>query len=192
MKPGRSAAGRNSLKVDVDGSSPSPATSLTRASFNGSGSPATNRETGGSNPPARTISGPSSNGEGAALRRLRFRFDPGRAVQFRSVDRLARCPAVDRKQTSSILVRSAKVRGDVDKLDKSPALQAGHRGFESRHRYHWPEAHEDEQAILNRQVASSILAGPTRCCRVAELVQRSIVNREDVGSSPTPTASPAV
>ena len=30
---------------------------------------------------------------------------------------------------------------------------------------------------------------PPEFCRVAELVQRSIVNREDVGSSPTPTAS---
>ena len=78
--------------------------------------------------------------------------------------------------------------GDVDKLAKSPALQAGHRGFESRHRYHWPEAHEDEQATLNREAASSILARPTSFCRVAELVQRSTVNREDVGSNPTPTA----
>ncbi len=90
----------------------------------------------------------------------------------------------------------------MDKLAKSPALQAGYRGFESRHRYHWPEAHKDEQAIspwtahngnepcaLGRQAASSILARPTKFCRVAELVQRSIVNREDVGSSPTPTAS---
>jgi hypothetical protein len=52
----------------------------------------------------------------------------------------------------------------VDKSAKSPVFQAGHRGFESRHRYqyHWPEAHQDEQAILNRQAASSILAGPTK------------------------------
>ena len=76
----------------------------------------------------------------------------------------------------------------MDKLAKSPALQAGYRGFESRHRCHWPEAHQDEQAILNRQAASSILARPTTFCRVAELVQRSTVNREDVGSSPAPTA----
>jgi hypothetical protein len=87
------------------------------------------------------------------------------------------------------VVRVEEAYGDVDKLVKSPALQAGHRGFESRHRYHWPEAHEDEQAILNRQAASSILGRPTKFCRVAELVQRSIVNREDVGSSPTPTAN---
>jgi hypothetical protein len=45
---------------------------------------------------------------------------------------------------------------------KSPALQAGYRGFESRHRYHWPEARKDERAILNRQEASSILARPTK------------------------------
>ena len=36
---------------------------------------------GGSNPPARTNFGSSSNGQGAALRRLKFRFDPGRADQ---------------------------------------------------------------------------------------------------------------
>ena len=53
------------------------------------------------------------------------------------------------------------------------------------------EAHDDEQTILNRQAASSILARPSKFCRVAELVQRSIVNREDVGSSPTPTANTA-
>ena len=52
--------------------------------------------------------------------------------------------------------------GDVDKLVKSPVFQSGHRGFESRHRYHWPEAHEDEQAALTRQAASSILARPTK------------------------------
>jgi hypothetical protein len=118
---------------------------------------------GGSNPPARTIFGSSSKGQGTALRRLRFRFDPGRAGHhLRSVGRLARCPAVYRAQASSILARSAKAHGDVDKLAKSPALQAGHRGFESRHRHHWPEAHEAEQAILNRQAASSILARPTK------------------------------
>ena len=76
--------------------------------------------------------------------------------------------------------------------DPTSLVVTGHRGFESRGtlwvRYHWPEAHEDEQAILNRQAASSILARPTTFCRVAELVQRSTVNREDVGSSPTPTA----
>src|SRR5260370_4401887 len=55
--------------------------SFARASFNGSGYPATNRETGGSNPPARTIFGPSSNGQGTALRRLGVRFDPGPAGQ---------------------------------------------------------------------------------------------------------------
>jgi hypothetical protein len=54
---------------------------FTRASFNGPGYPATNRETGGSNPPARTIFGSSSKGQGAALRRLKFRFDRGRADQ---------------------------------------------------------------------------------------------------------------
>src|SRR5438477_3212025 len=42
------------------------------------------------------------------------------------------------------VVRVEEDRGDVDKLAKSPVFQAGHRGFESRHRYHWPEAHEDE------------------------------------------------
>ena len=161
-----------------------------RASFNGSGYPATNRETW------RFI---SSRPHHFPARRPRDRAQPsegwnsgstpdGPANFLRSVGRLARCPAVYRVEASSILVRSAKVRGDVDKLAKSPVFQAGHRGFESRHRYHWPEAHEDEQAALNRQAASSILARPTKFCRVAELVQRSIVNREDVGSSPTPTA----
>jgi hypothetical protein len=160
----------------------------TRASFNGSGYPATNRETGGSNPPARTISGPSSNGEGAALRRLRFRFDPGRAVQFRSVDRLARCPAVDRKQTSSILVRSANFmamwtsglsRPPFKRViaGSNPAIAAiGLKLMRMSRRF----------LIVRQRVRFS--PGQPNSCRVAELVQRSIVNREDVGSSPTPTA----
>src|SRR5437016_7310450 len=161
-----------------------------RASFNGSGYPATNRE---------TWRFKSSRPRHFPARRPRDRAQPsegwnsgstpdGPANFLRSVGRLARYPAVYRVEASSILVRSAKVRGDVDKLAKSPVFQAGHRGFESRHRYHWPEAHQDEQAILNRQAASSILARPTIFCRVAELVQRSTVNREDVGSTPTPTA----
>jgi hypothetical protein len=85
-----------------------------------------NPETGGSNPPARTT--------------------------LRSVDRLARYPAVYRDEASSILVRSAIFRRDA--------------------------------AVI------AIVARPKFFCRVAELVQRSIVTREDVGSSPTPTAMP--
>ena len=119
-----------------------------RASFNGSGYPATNRE---------TWRFKSSRPRHFPARRPRDRAQPsegwnsgstpdGPANFLRSVGRLARYPAVYRVEASSILVRSAKVRGDVDKLAKSPVFQAGHRGFESRHRYHWPEAHEDEQS----------------------------------------------
>ena len=62
-----------------DRSSPSPATSSYAGVVQRIRIPGTNRETGGSSPSARTIFGPSSNGQGAALRRLEFRFDPGRA-----------------------------------------------------------------------------------------------------------------
>ena len=144
---------------------------FTRASLNGSGHPVANRET--------------------------WRFESSRPYHSR---RTGRPTFAERRPTGEVpgclpgldefdsRTLRQNTYGDVDKLAKSPALQAGHRGFESRHRYHWPEAHEDEQATLNREAASSILARPTSFCRVAELVQRSTVNREDVGSNPTPTA----
>jgi hypothetical protein len=166
-KPDRLVVRRNFLKVDIGGSNPSPA-----ARFFHAGVVQRIRIPGYEPgdlevrilPPVPFPARPS-NGQGAAIRRLEFRFDPGRGQHLRSVGRLERRPAVYRVQASSILVRSAKVRGDVDKLAKSPVFQAGHRGFESRHRYHWPEAHKDEQAILNRRAASSILARPTKFCR---------------------------
>ena len=117
---------------------------------------------GGSNPPARAISGSSSKGEGAALRRLKFRFKSGRADHFterRPTGEVPGCrPGLDEFDSRTLRQFIAAM---WTSWFKSPALQAGYRGFESRHRYHWPEAHQDEQAILNRQAASSILARPT-------------------------------
>ena len=87
-----------------------PRSCFTRASFNGSGYPATNRE---------TWRFKSSRPRHFPARRPRDRAQPsegwnsgstpdGPANILRSVDRLARYPAVYRVEASSILVRSAK------------------------------------------------------------------------------------
>ena len=77
---------------------------------------------GGSNPPARTIFGSSSKGQGAALRRLRFRFDPGRADQRfperRPTGEVPGCrPGLDEFDSRTL----RQLHGDVDKWAKSPA-----------------------------------------------------------------------
>jgi hypothetical protein len=41
-------------------------------------------------------------------------------------------------------------------------------GFDSRRQHQAVQAHEDEQAVLTRQAASSILAGRTKFASVAE------------------------
>src|SRR5580658_1396964 len=133
----------------------------TRASFNGSGYPATNRETGGSNPPARTIRLVVQwRGRSPPKAEIPVRPRTGRPIQERRpAGEAPGCrPGTDEFDSRTL----RQLYGDVDKWLKSPALQAGYRGFESRHRCHWPEAHEDEQTILNRPAASSILARPTK------------------------------
>jgi hypothetical protein len=58
------------------------------ASFNWTGHSATNRETWGfESLRERQFSGPSSNGKGTALRRLKFRFESGRINQEPVADR---------------------------------------------------------------------------------------------------------
>jgi hypothetical protein len=81
---GRPAARTRVFEACYGSSSlPLPASTIMRASFNGPGHPATNRESGGSSPPARAKSQTARRpiGQGAVLRRLRFRFDSERADQ---------------------------------------------------------------------------------------------------------------
>jgi len=98
-RPGRSAAGRNSLKVDVDGSSPSPATRFSRGRrSNGSGYPATNRETWRfkSSRPYHFRLVVQWRGRSPPKAEIPVRPRTGRPMFFRSVDRLAEPPAVYR------------------------------------------------------------------------------------------------
>ena len=46
-------------------------------------------------------------------------------------------------------------------------LQSRFASFESGPGCHWRQAHKDEHATLNREVAGSIPAAPTKFCEVA-------------------------
>jgi hypothetical protein len=129
-------AERPILNRQVPRSRRGPGAIFTRASFNGSGHPVTNREIWRfkSSRPYHFRPVVQWTGHSRPKAEVPVRLRTGRPF-LRSVDRLARCPAVYRDEASSILVRSARFFGDVDKLVKSPGFQSGHRRFESRHRY---------------------------------------------------------
>src|SRR5436190_1914016 len=67
--------------------------------------------------------------------------------------------------------------------------------FDSQRRRHAFEAHEDEQAILNRQAVSSILTGRAKFWNCGRMVRRSTFNRDGessiLSSSTNETISPA-
>ena len=54
--------------------------------------------------------------------------------------------------------------------------------FDSKCRYHAFEAHEDEQAILNRQAVGSIPTGRTKFWNCGRMVRRSTFNRDGESS----------
>ena len=55
-------------------------------------------------------------------------------------------------------------------------------GFDSQRQHHAFEAHQDEQAILNRQAVGSIPTGRTRFGNCGRMVRRSTFNRDGESS----------
>lgn len=131
-------------------------------------------------------------GQGARLRSEKFgvRIPSGRPNLAVVADRQMHL-TVYQDQAGSIPVHRAKVlRGVVGKRFKPPDFQSGDRRFESGLPCHRREAHQDEHAILNREVAGSIPAAPARVfARSPNWQGSALLMRHNVGSSPTLAAN---
>ena len=142
-------------------------------------------------PPA-PFPGPSSKGQGTALRRLEFRFDPGRAGQIfterRPTGEVPGClPGLRRVRFSYAPPKFAAM---WTSWLSHPSFKRVIAGSNTAIATIGLKLIRMSRRFLIARQRVRFSPGQPSSCRVAEQVQRSIVNREDVGSIPTPTAMP--